>query len=195
MQGRWEQVAAQLSQCIQAGDWPSAEALLRGVAGREDTPPAVHYNLGKVLMKQGKHQESGTWFLRAAADDPTYPPTWFELGRWHHSRSELAQAHDAFKRAGELMPNNPDCRRLAGRAALVLGDWSAAMDAYRELRHLIPGDEEGLIKGFTAACEMRSPEAETLRAEIERNPDLRGTFLKTITRVSAGRLPLQPLGC
>jgi tetratricopeptide (TPR) repeat protein len=189
----WEQIVAQFSQLVQAEDWPGAETLLRGVAGRKDTPPAVHYNLGKVLMKLKKHEESGTWFQRAVADDPNYPPTWFEIGRWHASRREFAEARDAFQRAGALMPNDPDCRRLAGRAALALGDWGAAMAAYRELRQLIPGDEEGLIKGFKAACEMRSPEAETLRAKIESKPNLRGTYLNTIIRVSAGRLPLRPM--
>lgn len=193
MQPDWEQIAAQFSQCAQTGDWPRAETLLRGIAGRYDTPPAIHYNLGKVLMKMRKYEESGTWFKRSAADDPTYPPTWFELGRWHFSRKEFAEARDAFQRAGELMPMDPDCRRLIGRSALALGDWRTAADSYRELRQLIPGDGEGLLKGFRAACELRSPEAVTLRGEIESRPDLRGGFLNTTIRVSAGRLPLRPM--
>lgn len=189
----WDAVRVRFSQLAAAGDWAGAEALLRGAAGRSDAPPAIHYNLGKVLMKLGRVQESGEWFKRSAAVDPGYPPTWFELGRWHAGRGELAEARDAFVAAGKLMPQDPDCRRLAGRAALALGDWAGAAAAFAELRQLVPGDEEGLIKGYRAACELRGREAETLRAEIRRRPDLRGAFLNSTIRVSKGRLPLRPL--
>ena len=112
----WDKVGRELSELVAREDWAGAETLLRRVAGRDDAPGAVLYNLGKVLMKRSKPEQSGEWFFRAIAADPTYPPSWFELGRWHMARREFAEARDAFRRAGRLMPRDPDCHRLAGES-------------------------------------------------------------------------------
>ena len=188
----WDTFSHELGELLTAQDWAGAEALLRRFAGRKDTPGAVFYNLGKVLMKRGKAEQSGEWFRRAVATDPNYPPSWFELGRWNMSRRAFAEARDAFREAGRLMPQDQDCLRLAGRAALALGDWQGAADAYAELRKLAPGDGDALLRAYIAASELRSPEASTLRAELLGRPELRGAFLNATIRLSSGRLPLRP---
>ncbi len=71
----WDSFALELGELLTAQDWAGAEALPRRFAGRKDTPGAVFCNLGKVLMKRGKAEQSGERFRRAVATDPNYPPS------------------------------------------------------------------------------------------------------------------------
>lgn len=181
-----------LQRALAGSDWPRAEKLLLHATRDPRAPGAIFYNLAKVMMKQGRTDEMGPSLKESLKRDPGYPPAWFELGRWHMARREFREARDAFLRAGALMPRDADCRRFAGRACLALGDWNGAFSAFGELRRIVPDDPEALIKGYTAAAELRSPAASELRAAIAARPDLRGELIGAIIGASAGRLALRP---
>ncbi len=175
---------------LAAGDWPGAERMLRRAAARADAGPSVFYNLGKVLLEQGKAAQAATWLARTLATDPAHPGAPFELGRALLAAGDLAGAQGAFARALARDPADADAARTLGRIAERRGDWAAATDAWERVAALIPGDGEALVGRTTAAAETGAATAGALRASLLARPDLRPVALAAFARAGRGSLPL-----
>ncbi|MEM1383896.1 MAG: tetratricopeptide repeat protein [Pseudomonadota bacterium] len=188
----WDRIRQRLGALIAARDWPAAEGLLRRSAGRADAPAAIHHNLGQVLAEQGRAEEAGRCFKRATDVAPDYAAAWFALGRCHGQAGRLPEAAEALLRAAELTPREPELQRMAARTCTATGAWVGAAACFARLLALRPGDAEALVGRYKATSEARLPEAEAARAALLAVPALRGKFLSTTIRLSAGRLPLRP---
>lgn len=180
------------ARAIAVQDWPKAEAELRRLVKAKDAPAQAAYNLALVLIEGGKAQQAGAWFAKAVRREPTYAAAWFEYGRWHLSRGDLAKAGDAFEAVTRLEPEAEDGWRNLGRIRERLGEYEASLTAWEAVAGLADGDGEAALGMLRALLELRRPEAARLRARLAEQPALRPGLLKVLTRTSAGTLSLNP---
>lgn len=169
---------------LAAEDWPAAERLLRRLAKAKVPPPAVFYNLAKVLEAAGKPEQMKHWLERAVAANPVYGLAWFELGRVALDRSALDDALAAFLRASELMPADADTQRNLGRVALRLGDWDRAVHCFAA-----QDDPEARLARYRIAAET-GENSKDLRDALLAERAWRPEVIKTLTRTAKGSVPL-----
>ncbi|QPM90221.1 tetratricopeptide repeat protein [Pseudooceanicola algae] len=175
----------QLPALLAAGDWTSSERLLLRAAKGKGAPASVFYNLGRVMMEQGKMRPAETWLKRAVAADPSHANGWYELGRARLEMRDLQAACQCFARSLALAPADPDARISLGRVALRLGEYVKVREALAPMAWR-DGEVDGML--YRAAAELRLPEAEALRDTLwQRDP---ARALKAVTRASKGRLKL-----
>ncbi len=170
---------------LAAKDWPAAERLLRRLAKGKTPPPAVFYNLAKVLEAAGKPDQMKHWLERAVTANPSYGNAWFELGRIALDHGALQDALAAFVRAFALMPDDADTRRNLGRVALRLGDWDRAAKCFAA-----QSDPEARLARYRIAAETGSQTTD-LRAALLADRGLRPEVIKTLTRTAKGSVPLK----
>ncbi len=169
---------------LAAKDWPAAERLLRRIAKGKAPPPAVFYNLAKVLELAGKPDQMKQWLQRAVAANPGYGLAWYELGRVALDHGALEDALTAFLRTSALMPDDADAQRNLGRVALRLGDWDKAATCFAA-----HDDPEARLARYRIAAETGSDTRElrdALLAEREWRPEV----IRTLTRTAKGSVPL-----
>lgn len=183
--------ARRLQEALAAEDWPQAERLLRGLAAKKGAPASVLYNLGLVLDRAGKGDQSGPWFRRAVTADPGHVNAWCELGSWLLARNDLPGAEQAFSRAAAL--GDPTARRDHARVALRLGHFQVARAGWQAILDASAGtDTEALHALLRIALEEGAPIARDLRRSLAAQPGERPALLKTLTRTARGSLPLSP---
>ncbi|WP_158966459.1 tetratricopeptide repeat protein [Chachezhania sediminis] len=173
---------AKLNAALRTADWATAERLLRRAAGSRKADASVHFNLGKVLLEQGRAGAAVLSLRKALAQRPGHSDGWYELGRAALKADDLGTAPGAFARAQDLTPPDTDGRRSLGRVQLKLGRYEDAAQVWAPLK----GDAEANETLYRCAAELRAPEAEALLAR----PGGRAATLKALTRVSNGRVPL-----
>ncbi|MEL6317669.1 MAG: tetratricopeptide repeat protein [Pseudomonadota bacterium] len=178
-----------LAPALAAEDWSTAERLLRARAKKPRPPAAVLFNLGQVLLRSEKADQSGAWYRKALAVDPNHVAAWCELGAWSAERDDLDAAMEAFDRALRLAPDDADALRGLGRAALRRGDWATAETAFRRLPE---EDAEARMALYRIAAEQDAADLAERRRALATDPALRPALLKTLTRTARGRLPLRP---
>ena len=185
-----EQVLQEAGQAAARGDWNRAEAILKKAMARNNAPPVLAFQLGKILFMQGKMAPAVNSFRKAAKGAPKNPEAWFELGRALTAIDRVAEAQEAFERVIALAPKHLESHRFAARTARAAGDWSAAATHFRAIRKLAPQDSEGWLDGYAACLEARDAEADALRAQLMQDPAGRNACLEITVRSSAGRIPL-----
>lgn len=183
-----------LDSLIRSGDWQKAEARLRRLARERGASASVFYNLAKVLEAQGKGAQSGAWLRRAVASDANHANAWFELGRWLVDQgAPVSEAAAAFGQAAKLMPDDVDSWRNLARTALRAGQWPRALEASEQVLALACEEAEALAIAARAAAEARDQAAAADYAgRLAVRGDAGALWLKTLTRSSAGSLPLHP---
>lgn len=187
-----QNAADRAASAIAARNWPKAEAELRRLVKAKGAPAQAAYNLALVLIEAGKATQAGAWFLKAVTRDPAYAAAWFEYGRWHLARDDLAKARDAMAAVTRLEPDAEDGWRNLGRISERLGEFETALTAWEAVARLADGDGEAALGALRALLELRRPEAVHLKARLAEQPALRPGLLKVLTRTSAGTLPLNP---
>lgn len=170
---------------LAAKDWPAAERLLRRLAKGKVPPPAVFYNLAKVLEAAGKPDQMKHWLEKAVAANPRYGVAWFELGRIALDQGALKDALAVFVRASALMPEDADTRRNLGRVALRLGDWGKATECFAA-----QSDPEARLACYRIAAETGASTTDLRDAFLEER-SWRPEVIKTLTRTSKGSVPLK----
>jgi tetratricopeptide (TPR) repeat protein len=95
-----------------------AEAILREAIHFDSRLPQAHYQLGRVLEKEGKLPEATETLKTAAALDPAYPDPHFLLGRIYHRTgqaklgdSEIQQFQQLQKQASDATAAKPMATR------------------------------------------------------------------------------------
>lgn len=101
------------------GDLPGAEREYRRLLAENPTDPTLNYNLGTVLLFDGRFDEARPYLERATADSAMTGPTRYNLGN-----TDLQPAFDD----GDLPERNERLRR--------------AIDAYRTALITDPSDED-----------------------------------------------------
>jgi tetratricopeptide (TPR) repeat protein len=98
-----------------------------------------HSSLGVVLLTTGKHDEAAKHLREAARLDRTLAlGAYTNLGRALAAKEDFRGAAEAFAKAAELTPNDPEVRGYVALALVKAGDLPAAEAAYRELVRVAP---------------------------------------------------------
>ena len=171
---------------LAAADWPGAERILKRAAQARGADPSVYYNLGRVLIEQGKWSAALVWLRRAVAARADYVLAWFELGRAAVETRDLELAFKAFQKALALDASDVDARRNLGRVALRLGRYDEARSAWASLA----GECEADVALYRVAAEQSLGDVEARRIAL-RERHGRAVYLRAIVRVSRGHIPMQ----
>lgn len=175
-----------LTQALIRGDWLRAEAILAPLAAAPGAHPSAVYNLGKVLMELGRHDEAIHHFRRCSGVAPAHQAAWFEMGRCALLTEDFPLALEAFSHALALDPHDSDARRNLGRVALRLCAWNIAREAWEPLS----GDPEAALALYRVAAETRDPAAPAMRARLLADHPDRAAAIRTLVRVAKGAVPL-----
>ena len=112
------------------GDFAGAEVFCRSavIAAPEDA--RTHYNLGVVLAKRERFEESLACCRKAIELNPAFAPAYTNFGFCLSALNLIAQARRAFAIARQLDPENPIPTLNEGIAALALGDYAAGWQGF-----------------------------------------------------------------
>lgn len=149
--------------------WFSDAVLARAVAWRDDYGPdyATRLKGAALLRAGGRAAEAAAAFREAAADDPTKPHAFYELGDLLLETGDAAGALAPLREAVRLSPESAGVRTAYADALLAAGRVREAVEVLRQAASLSPDDPDALgrLAGILAAHprrEVRDP-AEALR--------------------------------
>lgn len=86
---------------------------------------------GRLLRQLGNLTEAERLLRRAAAQRPTLPDAWFELGVVLAARADYREALGCFEHVGEMYPADPSCLIYQARMLSKLNRRAEAMRNYR----------------------------------------------------------------
>ncbi len=122
-----------------------AEGVLRGIVQRNpDSGPALE-QLSQLLIDQGRAAEAIELLKRAAGDDSS-PDVYDLLGNAYSQSKDLARAEQAYRKAVEIDPDDPDHRRGLAQALLGQQKYAGALEQYRKLAQADPGNAENYVR-------------------------------------------------
>jgi tetratricopeptide (TPR) repeat protein len=122
-----------------------AEAVLRGIVQRNpDSGPALE-QLSQLLIDQGRSPEAIELLKRAAGDDSS-PDAYDLLGSAYNQSKDFARAAEAYSKAVEIDPDDPDHRRGLAQALLAQRNYAGALEQYRKLAQIDPGNAENQVR-------------------------------------------------
>jgi len=84
-----------------------AERLYREVINQEPNVASAHYALGLLMAEQGDFDEAKK-FLGIAGEMGSLPRAWYNLAVIHHQQKEFQNAEQAYLKALDIDPFNPD---------------------------------------------------------------------------------------
>jgi len=84
-----------------------AERLYREVINQEPNVASAHYALGLLMAEQGDFDEAKK-FLEIAGEMGSLPRAWYNLAVIHHQQKEFQNAEQAYLKALDIDPFNPD---------------------------------------------------------------------------------------
>lgn len=144
------------------GDVERAEAILRqAVAQAPSSLPAL-YQLGRLLLWQGRFEEASELLERCARLAPQAPDIHLDLAR-ALGGAEKGEALDAYRRALALAPEHSELRYGFAMALLHSGDRGAAETELARYRQLYEAEQRATREqGLAAARVARGRELVTL---------------------------------
>src|SRR5690606_7011238 len=122
-----------------------AAAEIRRLATERIDPIEAALLTGEILMRQGFHGEALERFdsalirLEGQASEPRVARAWLERARALLRLRRPDEAHEAARQAAFHEEAGIETLRIHGEAFLLEGDAAAAVAAFRELTHLLPG--------------------------------------------------------
>ncbi|MBI3326575.1 MAG: tetratricopeptide repeat protein [Nitrospinae bacterium] len=106
-----------------SGQWGEAIAAYEKVLTFQayNTPEMVYQNLGEAYFNLGRYQEAEAALATALRYDPDLPLAHYNLGLTLEKRGRVQDARDAYRRALELAPKDPETGRRAQDRLQTLG--------------------------------------------------------------------------
>ena len=123
---------------LQAGNLPSALALVQRAVQLRPDAAVCRNNLGQVLERHGRDDEAARCYEAAIALDPTYAEAHNNLGVLRARRDRLADADAHYQKAIELAPAYAEPYTNRGNLLKDRGELDAAIDCYRRAIELRP---------------------------------------------------------
>ncbi len=124
-------------------DDPAAAARSFGTAVKlRPRNPQYRAALGRAYLKQGDYVPAADHLERAARRDPDNFGLWHDLGEACLHANSPARATEAFQRAREIRPDAQQPLAGLAEAAVLAGNWEAALDPLRTLWKQTPSDFE-----------------------------------------------------
>ncbi|MDL2339522.1 MAG: tetratricopeptide repeat protein [Pseudomonadota bacterium] len=126
-------------QCLAAGRYSAAEALLNSAISEPDVRAEGHYLLGISALMQGQGEVAVRLARTAVIDRPDEPRYQFALGRALKAVNDLDAAENAYRRAIELQPGFADPHVSLGIVLKAKGHLDEAIACYEQALRLNPG--------------------------------------------------------
>ena len=147
----------------------------------------AHLDLGVAWTMQARYPEAEASLRKALELSPGNGEVWKNLGRLHLRRKETVAGVEAYSKAMELLPEDPECLVLVGGWLALQGDSGRARTLLEKASVLCPQDA-----GIRAELEKLSPpRAKDISLETVPVPSLtippRGSTEKFLPMVPIGR--------
>jgi tetratricopeptide (TPR) repeat protein len=173
----------------QRGELAAAEAAYRRALELDPRYVDALVNLGAVLSRGGRHEESVRCYERALQIDPKMNAARLNLGLAHYRAGKLSSAADALRAAYEYDPSLLQVRQLLG---LVLGEMSKDADAIPHLEvslQAAPNEPAVLFALGRAYARTGDARANAIAARLEQTPDGKALWqqLQGLVLQQAGR--------
>jgi predicted O-linked N-acetylglucosamine transferase (SPINDLY family) len=123
---------------LQAGNLPSALALVQLAVQLRPDAAVCRNNLGQVLERHGRDDEAARCYETAIALDPGYAEAHNNLGVLRARRDRLAEADAHYRKAIELDPNYAEPHTNRGNLLKDRGELDAAIGCYRRAIEIRP---------------------------------------------------------
>ncbi len=108
------------------------------------------YNLGVAHDAQGQPEQGLEYVERALAEEPELFDAWRFLGRFHQQRKEWPSAIDAYRKALQSRPEEPQTLFQLGLVHIQAGDPAAARRQHDVLQRVSPPLAAQLLKAIEA---------------------------------------------
>jgi tetratricopeptide (TPR) repeat protein len=92
--------------------------------------PALHNELGALLIQKGFPNDAAREFKRALYIDDEFYPAWYNLGLLYHARGNSPDAARAFKETVDLKPGHASAHFMLGLIYEERGSVDAAVERY-----------------------------------------------------------------
>lgn len=186
---------------FQLKDYPAAEALLRRAIALQGRAADFHFNLGALLLEQGRFQEAEEAFRRAHGLKPYDGGILNNLAVALSSLKRHGEAEELLRRAVRLLPDDGELHFNLGNTLRLLGREGEAEERYRRVLALQPDYGPAWINlGELLLSQRRVDEAEgCFRRALEidpRRPEARNNLaaaLRTQNRLAAAEEALKGL--
>jgi tetratricopeptide (TPR) repeat protein len=156
------------------GDLEGAERALREAARLDRRGHDPFVNLGRVLRRQGRHEEALDAFEIAVTRAPSDANALLGRGLARAARGDVPGAEEDFRRAAELAPNDAEPLLALGDLQRDLGAVSDAVATYRQALDREDADAASWLKlgNGLALLEDYQASAHAFDAAIRRAPEL-----------------------
>lgn len=115
--------------------------------------PAQYYDIGNLLIIQGRIDDAADYFSRALAVQGDFSPALNGLGQIRANEQKTKEAITYFRHALRVNPNDPETYLNLGFLELNQGNLKTAFDDYQNAARLQP---KGLPDYFSQAVEARA---------------------------------------
>jgi tetratricopeptide (TPR) repeat protein len=145
-------------------------------AARTRPTALAHYNLGNLLLRQGKVDEAGRQFAAALRLKPSLAQAWYNLGIVYARQGKAGPAAEAYRSALALKPGYTDVHLSLGALLAGQRDFDRALPHFQEAIRLAPdnadahfnlagvlsgrGDPAGAAYHLAQACRLRPNDTE-----------------------------------
>ena len=146
-----------------------AEKVLSGVLQRDPDSESALEQLSQLLVDEGRSQDAIS-LLEKAAGDSSSPDIHDLLGDAYSQEKNYAKAEDAYQKAVEEDPDDPDHRHGLARVLLAENKYDEALEQYTKLSELEPASPENYLR--MAQLERRLGKFDQAEASLTRAKQL-----------------------
>ena len=134
--------------------------------------PAQDYDLGNLLIIQGRIDEAAEYYSRALALQRDFAPALNGLGQIRANQQKTGEADAFFRSALRANPNNPDTYFLLGFQEQIRGDLKQAAIDFQKAARLQPRGTADFFSQAVGSIAMdaRGPATEALETALQLNP-------------------------
>lgn len=130
---------------LDRGDYPLAEQYLRNAVNMNRNEALDHYNLGIVLLRQGKNDEALAEFLRAQELGSQDSALLENLGSVYTTLRQFDRGIETYQKILAQNARNTKILARMGELYYNKGDFDSALDAFRKVTDLEPVSENARI--------------------------------------------------
>lgn len=122
---------AEAQKLTQQNDWPDAEAVYVRILRLDPSSLDAHFNLGHVLKKEKKFDQSIAEYRDAIRLAPDLPPPHFNLGNVLLAKNDFAHAAAEYRTVLQMQPQDCQAHYALGFADYKMGKVPEAVKEFR----------------------------------------------------------------
>jgi tetratricopeptide (TPR) repeat protein len=148
------------------------------------------YDMAVCQFVMGLRDAAAQQMEAVTKRDPAFSPAYFMIGIGHALANHYTEALDAWQKAAQFEPGNPDLQANMGFVYYQRGDWQNAIACYVKAHRAAPNDADilsclGLCFGRAAAAIREAWETEEMKYRLNpkpRNPQEEKTYNDWLNR-------------